>query len=351
MCHQLDQTRIDQDACGDGIKDAIDNQGGLGFGRVGVPDAETDGDGDGCAEAIGQSKDIWSPPSVLGPGGDGEPRAKTKTFKGLVEDENDKEGVEFFAGDSQGQANEDTVEDDAKLQYKDGRHLSLVVFEAGEGLGLLDVVVFPGVAEVIFPGDVGAVLSGGRGFGGVVGSVFIWVGGSDRGHLVVLGRSVGGVVVSMAMSIAETAISHDHEFDEEQDEDGDQNDTLDPGILGDGSGETFVGQSFFGRAEEMDEGGCEDDARTEIFADEKDPVGSAQALVSVSKDGEDSAEGGSDPDDEDGGYAQTHATVILIAGRTDGGRLIGFLLASDELDEGFHVGHEGDNVLGRRVLG
>ena len=80
--------------------------------------------------------------------------------------------------------------------------------------------------------------------------------------------------------------AHGHELGEEEDEDGHKGDAFNPGILGDGTSQTFVPQGVAGGGKEVDEGSGDDDAGTEVFGNEKNPSGDADALVTSSIDRE-----------------------------------------------------------------
>jgi len=79
-----------------------------------------------------------------------------------VEDEDDVEGVEGGAGDGEGEADEDGVEDYAEFEDEDCGHLGGVVFDVVGGFGVV--------------GGLGGGVGGGWGGGGVVLDVFAGVG-------------------------------------------------------------------------------------------------------------------------------------------------------------------------------
>lgn len=58
---------------------------------------------------------------------------------------------------------------------------------------------------------------------------------------------------TMAVAVAMTKLgkAHDHDLNDEQEEDGYQADTLDPVVLSDWSGKTFVRQSFMCRCKQL----------------------------------------------------------------------------------------------------
>lgn len=65
--HELDEARVDQDAGGDGVEDAVDDQRRLAAGRERLPDAEPDGDGDGGREGVAGAEEVGRPALGLGP--------------------------------------------------------------------------------------------------------------------------------------------------------------------------------------------------------------------------------------------------------------------------------------------
>lgn len=82
-----------------------------------------------------------------------EPRSKSQTLKRLVKDEYHIERVELLACNCQGQADEDGVENDAKLQDEDGRHLRSIVLdrpsaEAGV-VAELAMVIMSGMVTIV----------------------------------------------------------------------------------------------------------------------------------------------------------------------------------------------------------
>lgn len=64
-----------------------------------------------------------------------------------------------------------------------------------------------------------------------------------------------GSVMVVLVVVGERMLSHDHDFEEEEHKDDHQNDSLDPGVLGDGASQTGIAQCFVGRCEEL--GGCQ----------------------------------------------------------------------------------------------
>ena len=129
-----------------------------------------------------------------------------------MEDEHDVEGIELLAGDGEGQADEDGVEDDAEFEDEDCRHLSRVVLPRLI-LVVLGIMVFSRVAEMVVPGCVPMPL--------------------------VLRRSasVGEIMVAFGVflfvGVSEGGEAHGHEFGEEEGEDGHEHDAFHPAVLRD----------------------------------------------------------------------------------------------------------------------
>ena len=224
-----------------------------------------------------------------------------------MEDKDDVQRDEFVTRHGQSQTDEDGVEDDTELENEDRGQLRHVIFHSFLQAGL-HIVVFARVTQVVFTGDVA--------FGFIVG---------DRVLVLFLGHFVN-------MSFANASIPHHHEFHEEQNHHRHQDNTLHPTVLGDGAGETLIRQSLFCRAEQMNEGGRNNDTRTKELGDEEAPFennGVAQVSRRYRKDG---AKGRSEPDDKDGRDTNTHAAVILVT------RLTGTRTGSDRMQEfGRHI--------------
>jgi hypothetical protein len=55
----------------------------------------------------------------------------------------------------------------------------------------------------------------------------------------------------MVVRLSKAGKSHDHQFDEEQDEDGHEADAFDPRVLGDGTRKALIGQCFIGRRQKL----------------------------------------------------------------------------------------------------
>ncbi|KFY06173.1 hypothetical protein V492_08125 [Pseudogymnoascus sp. VKM F-4246] len=70
-------------------------------------------------DSVHRAQDPGEPLLGQGPGGGGETGTETEALEGLVEDEDDVEDDEFFAGDGESETDEDGVEDDAELEDED----------------------------------------------------------------------------------------------------------------------------------------------------------------------------------------------------------------------------------------
>lgn len=202
-----------------------------------------------------------------------------------MEDEDDVEGAELVAGDGEGEADEDGVEDDAELEDEDGRHLGRVVLDPFAAVGVLGFHIIVAVGVVMVVILVRAVVAEVVVAGGA--------GGDDARFALRLG---GGVAVlefvgggGGGVGAVEGGVAHGHELGEEEEEDGHQGDPLNPRVVCDGPSETFISEGFVGGSEEVDEGGCDDDAGAEVFGDEEGPWGDADAFVASGIDGKCSA--------------------------------------------------------------
>ena len=105
--HEFHQAGVDQDTGRDGVEDAVDDQRRLRAGRKRLPHAEADGDGDGRGDRVACREPVGSPALGLGPFDRCQSRAEGEAFEGLVEDEHDVEGGEFFSGDGESETDED----------------------------------------------------------------------------------------------------------------------------------------------------------------------------------------------------------------------------------------------------
>ena len=160
MCHQLDQTGVDEDTSTDGVEDAVHDEGGLRLGGEGGAYTKTDSNGDGSGETVSKTQEVWRPALGTGPWNLSETSAQTEAFERLVEDEDNVQGDELLTGDGEGETNEDRVEDDTELKDEDGGKLGGVCFgddalilPVGAKSRVVHMVTL--VAEVVFTADVG----------------------------------------------------------------------------------------------------------------------------------------------------------------------------------------------------
>jgi hypothetical protein len=149
--HELHQTRVDEDAGGDGVKDTVDDERLVGARLERLVDAKAGGNGDGSGEAVDDTQDPRHPTLRLWPLGGGQTGAEAEALEGLVEDEYDVEDFELFSGDCESEADEDGMEDDAEFEDEESGHLG--------GEVLLVVLVSAVVAEVVFTaGGIGEIV-------------------------------------------------------------------------------------------------------------------------------------------------------------------------------------------------
>lgn len=158
MCHQLYQSSIDENTRADGIEDTVGEECSAALRWISVADTEANGDGEGSRQTVAETEQVWSPAFVLRPWDAGKPGTETEAFECLMEDEYDVECDEVV-GDGKGKADEDRVEDDAKLEDEDGSHLSSVRLRDDTALlpvmGQSTIVcVFAGVTKMVFSTNV-----------------------------------------------------------------------------------------------------------------------------------------------------------------------------------------------------
>lgn len=126
MCHELDETSVDQDSSTDRVENTVHDQSRLRLGRECCPDAESDGNGNWSRDAVAKAEQVRCPALASRPWDLSETSAQAETFECLVEDEDDVECDEFITGDSEGKTDEDGVEDNTELEDEDGSKLSSV---------------------------------------------------------------------------------------------------------------------------------------------------------------------------------------------------------------------------------
>lgn len=189
------------------------------------------------------------------------------------------ERLELLACNRQGQADKDGMEDDAKFENEDGRHLCRIILDVlsakADVIGFFTRVIVFGmvtvVAEVIFAWGV-------RSGANTTFAVKLGSRGTSAFQFILI-RTV----------VVESGEAHGHELGEEKDKDGHEGDPFDPGVLGDGASQAFIPKGFIGRGEEVDEGGSYDDPGPEIFGHEEGPSRNTDSFVMGSVDGEQGA--------------------------------------------------------------
>lgn len=115
VAHELDETHVEEDACRDGVKNAVGDERAVRAGRIRGAHSEANGDRNRGGEAERQAQGPGHPSLVLGPRSGSNTGAESETFKHLVKDKDNVERLDVF-GDSKSQANEDGVKDDTKLE-------------------------------------------------------------------------------------------------------------------------------------------------------------------------------------------------------------------------------------------
>ena len=266
MSHELDETSVDQDTSTDAVENAVGDQSSLAARSEGLTNTKSDGNSDGSTDGIAETKEVRRPAFRIRPRNSSETSAQTETFKGLVENEDNIEGIELLTSNSQSQSDEDRMEDDSKLEDEKSSHLGSVRFgdDAGSlrlSLGLsgreLIVNVRTSMAQVVITASVrsGRTMSGARAstcsvhlvgrIGLVMDFRLLGINKGLRHDTQVILR----LMIIMPMAVSELGIAHGHELDKEQHEDGHENDTFDPIVVSDGAGQALIGEGVIGRCE------------------------------------------------------------------------------------------------------
>lgn len=192
-----------------------------------------------------------------------------------MEDEHNVESDELIASNSKGQTDEDGVEDDAKLENKDGCELrgirlwhDTTSFPVAIDLRVGDVVTL--MAEVVFATEMRVGVIPVRIWLGEVGLGFSNTSGVGRRRACVVTAIVCMVV---AVTRAKVSITHGHELEKEHDEDDHEDNAFNPGVLGDNARETLIRQGLIGRSQQVNESRSNNDTRAKVLCYKKDPVG------------------------------------------------------------------------------
>lgn len=305
---ELDETSVHEDTSADGIKDTV---GKLLVGCILGLGAHAGGDADGGREGKAESEDIRKPLLALGPGGGGKTGAETETLKHLVEDENDEENDKVVGG-TKGKTNKDTVENDTKLENKDGSELAAdATLALLVGTSVRKVVLATRrVANVIrTAGDALGVDAGGllqiRSVGAVLRRLLArrLLGNKVQGGRV----AVRGVAAAVLVVLLEAG---DDKLDEEHGHDSHETDGKSPRVFGDALSDTLIAKVVDGRVEQMHPGSGDDNTGTDILADEKGKLGDVHSRLAGQEDGSQGANSGGDQDDEDGANAEALASVV-----------------------------------------
>ena len=268
MRHQLDQASVDQDTRTDGVEDTVHDECGLRLGRKRGPDTEANRNGNGRRDTVSETQKVRCPALAPWPWDLGETGAQTEAFKRLVEDEDNVERGELFAGDGEGQSDEDGMEDDAELEDENGGELSGVRLR-DEALRLpvwaecRVVRVVALVAEVVL-----AAHMGGPRWCFVLGSALVL-----ETVLVVVAVGVAMTMV-VVMIASKFGVAHGHQLKEKHDKGSHESDRLGPWVSVGGDGlayETLVAESLICRGEQMDERCCNDNAGTKVLGHEECP--------------------------------------------------------------------------------
>jgi hypothetical protein len=250
MRHKLNETRVDEDARRDRIKNTIHQQRRAALGREALAYTKANSNGNWRGDAVAQTKQVGRPPLRFGPWDFCEAGAETEAFERLVEHEDDVKRDELVACDGESQADEDGVENDTEFEDEDGRELcgvsfgnEFLGFPVGAHFAVGDVVAL--VAEVVFAPEVGV----GRRAVDVLGALLLF-----KTDLVAMGAggvTMAIVTVRVVMTLAKSGVPHHHEFEEEHDEDGHEGDAFGPWVRRDDAGQTFMAKSLVCWGEEV----------------------------------------------------------------------------------------------------
>ncbi len=284
--HELHQARVDQDARADTVKHPFHDQSRLRTRRERLPDSQAHGHRHRRRQSVPQCEQVRGPSFRFRPGRHGQSGPETEAFEGLVEHQDDVEGVELLTGDREGEADEDGVEYHAEFEDAYGRHLRGVVFYfVGRSLefGVDGWFLGGGVVWVVVVVDVVA------GMGEVV---FAWGmflavrKGADAADL------EGGVAVLAFLFVFVMGVSergecgeaHGHQLDEEEDKDGHECYAFGPVVVCYGTLEARVCEGIVGGSKEMDERSGYYDAGAEIFGNEERPFRNSHASMATRVD-------------------------------------------------------------------
>ena len=235
-------------------------------------------------------------------GDGGHAGADAKAFEGLVEDEDDVEGAEFVARDSQVEADDDRVEYHAEFEDQKGGDLLAEFCAAGFRAAVLELVVEVVVGEVGLGRGAWAI-----GFFAVLAILNVGDGALD--------------VLLCAQAVFRLDVTLCSEIHEEDEHDGCEDDGGTPGVLRPISRHAHarVGSNLaVCWVQEMDEGGGDDDTGAEVAGEQVDIDGDADTADSFGHNGEEGCASGYDHDDEEGGNASAELTVVFIFGGVEG---------------------------------
>lgn len=326
MRHQLDEGSVNENSSGDRVKDTVDDECGSAGRRVAVSNTQANSNSNRSRDSKAKAQEVGSVALRFGPGNGSQTRTKTKSFKGLVEDKHNIKGSELGTRHCKSETNEDRVEDDTELQDEDRSKLSGVVLSRLDvSFGVAVIVMLTGMTKVVLPWHVTLRLVG-----------FV-------GNRVVVELGVGIAFLIVQMALAKVRETHNHQLHKKENNNGHEDDALDPTVFSNWAGQALVFKCLLGGTQQVNESSRNDHTGSEVLGDEKGPFGESTVFAKATgEDGEQSTKHGASHDHKDGGNPQAHAAVELIAGFTS-------ILALEESGVRFHSVEVGQrNVRGNQ---
>ena len=276
---KLNQTGIHQNTRTDGIKDAIDEFLVNGTLRS---SADSSGNSNRSRDGKAKRKNIWQPTFALGPRRDSKSGAKTKTFKKLMEDQDNEKNNEVFRS-TQGQSDKDTVEDNTEFENKNGGKL------ASQATMTVAILVLMSMREMVSSTRrVANVVRAARNGLGINASSRLHTRGVWARLWVVVVVAVAlwlldaedliGVAIAVVMVVVHVACSH--QLDKEHDHDCHERDKQRPGVFRHLFLDALVAKVFDGRVKQMHPGGGDNDTAANVFAYKKGEFGHVHLTLS-----------------------------------------------------------------------
>ena len=214
-----------------------------------------------------------------------------------MEDEDGVEGAELIPCDAEIESDDDGMEDDAEFEDQKGGDLLLEFEPTGLGVIVFDFLV-QGFFVITFRFDT-------RFIGSSLDILSVSFGRDDILNI----RPGASAVLDLNVTLRD-------EVEEEDEHDHREDDGGNPRVLRPTAGHSHAcGGTYFaiGRVQEVDEGGGNDDAGTEITSEEIDVGWDTKTWDAFGDDGEEGSAGGDDHDDEEGGDTRAESAIVFIA--------------------------------------